>query len=72
MQKMLTQSRTSPKKCINYLHLRKIKHSNDVKEMKKLMTDHVKLLQLKDNVTLKLEPSMLSSWKATCQMFAAN
>ena len=60
------------KKCINYLKLRKMEHSNTVKEMRKIISDHVKDVQFKHNVTLQLEPLILSCWKATCQMFTAN
>ena len=40
--------------------------------MKKIISDHVKVVRLKENITLKLEPLILSSWKSTFQMFAAN
>ena len=49
-----------------------MKPINNVKDMKKIISDHVKVVRLKENVTLKLEPLTLSSWKATCQMFTAN
>ena len=62
----------SQKQCINYLKLRKMKLSNAVKCMRKVISDHVKAVRLKNNVTLTLEPLILSSWKATCQMFTAN
>ena len=40
--------------------------------MRKVISDHVKVVRLKNKVTLKLEPLMLSSWKASCQIFAVN
>ena len=49
-----------------------MEHSNTVKEMRKIISDHVKDVRFKHNVTLQLEPLILSSWKATCQMFTAN
>ena len=43
-----------------------MKHDNTVKDMRKVTSDHVKVVWLKNNVTLKLEPIILSSWKETC------
>ena len=60
------------KKYINYLKLRRMEHANTVKEMRKIIIDHAKDVRLQHDVTMQLEPLILSSWKATCQMFAAN